>query len=114
MGFKFGMVSLKRPKKNLNFPFKLTGDAHKLKVHFRSDKRHPNLDSIFPLVKSVTLVTRITRTTIILYSISDILAQYFALISDQIIVCPLVSWMVFLYHKQCQHVIIEPSMMHDA
>ncbi len=79
MGFKFGMVSLKRPKKNLNFPFKLTGDAHKLKVHFPSDKRHPNLDSIFPLVKSVTLVTRITRTTVISYSISDILAQYFVL-----------------------------------
>jgi hypothetical protein len=53
MGFKFGMVSLKRPKKKFNFPLKLTGDAHKLKVHFPADTGDPNLDSLFTLLKLV-------------------------------------------------------------
>jgi hypothetical protein len=56
MGFKFGMIEREREskEKKLNFPFKLTGDAHNLKVHFPFDTRVPNLESIFPLTNSMT------------------------------------------------------------
>jgi hypothetical protein len=45
---------LSRDPKKFNFPFKFTGDTHKLKVHFPANTRDPNLDSLFTLLMPVT------------------------------------------------------------